>query len=146
MEEVPDNGQAIKSVESIKSLEGIKSVESVKSLEGIKSVENIMKDAKIKKKVGMQSSGSKPKEDTDEILELDSEGDIVSRKQEAAVPAALRPEHKNYFSTRIGDKSDIRGDSRYVTPPTLKTLLGEDGLHCSDDELVKQSLIAWRHH
>jgi hypothetical protein len=28
----------------------------------------------------------------------------------------------------------------------LKTLLGANGLNCSDDELVKQSLIAWRHH
>ena len=44
------------------------------------------------------------------------------------------------------DKSDIKGESRFVTPPPLKTLLGEDGLNCSDAELVKQSLIAWRHH
>ena len=28
----------------------------------------------------------------------------------------------------------------------LRTLLGENGLNCSDAELVKQSLIAWRTH
>jgi predicted RNase H-like nuclease (RuvC/YqgF family) len=64
MEEVPDNGHAIKSlegimkvekvkslegimnVEKVKSLEGITNVGKIKSLEGIKSEESIKKDAK----------------------------------------------------------------------------------------------------
>jgi hypothetical protein len=135
----------VKSVESVKSAENVKSAESVKSVEIVKSVENIKKDVSIKKRVEVQSSNSKPKEESEEILELDSEGDIVSGKQEATAPAALRPGHKDYFSTRIGDKSDIKDFSRKAEP-LLKTLLGEDGLNCSDAELVKQSLVAWRHH
>ncbi len=95
----------------------------------------------------MQSSSSKTKKDLEEVLELDSEGDIISRKQKVVVPATLRPGHKNYFSTQMAlDKSDVRGESKFATPPPLKTLLGEDGLNCSDAELVKQSLIAWRQH
>ncbi len=114
-------------------------------MEIVKSVENVKKDVSIKKRVEARSSNSKPKEESEDILELDSKGDMVSGKQKVVVPAALRPGHKDYFSARIGDKSDMKGYSRNAEPP-LKTLLGEDGLNCSDQELVKQSLIAWRHH
>ncbi len=125
IEEVPDNSQAvnadraaeiIKSVENIKSVESVKSAESIKSVESVKSVENIKKDESIKKRVEVRSSGSKPKKDSEEILELDSEGDIVSVKQDAVVPAALRPGHKDYFNTRAGDKSDMKGYSRNAPP------------------------------
>ena len=87
--------------------------------------------------------------DSEEILELelDSEGDIVGGKEEAVEQTALRPGHKNYIDTRImGDKSDMQGRYNKETPAPLKTLLGKDGLNCSDEELVKQSLTAWRHH
>jgi hypothetical protein len=105
-----------------------------------------MKDAEIRKKEQARSSGSKPKEDSEEILVLDSEGDIVSGKEETVAPSRQKKGHKDYYNTQASDKSDIRGESRYVKPPPLKTLLGEVGLHCSDAELRKQSLIAWRNH
>jgi hypothetical protein len=136
MEEVPDNDYAIK------SLEGTASREKVKSPKGIKS----MKDAGIKKKKEARSSGSKPKEDSEEILVLDSEGDIVSGKDEAVALSKHKPGHKDYYNTQASDRSDIMGENRHVKPPPLKTLLGENGLHCSDAQLRKQSLIAWRNH
>jgi hypothetical protein len=64
IEEVPDNMESIKSVESIKNMEGIKSVENIKSVESIKKIGN------IKKMVEVRSSGSKPKMESEEILEL----------------------------------------------------------------------------
>jgi hypothetical protein len=147
IEEVSDNSQAVNAdrpARIVKSVEGVKSVENVKSAGSVKSVENIKKDVSIKKRVEVRSSNSNPKEESEEILDLDSEGDIVSRKREAAVPAALSPGHKDYFSTRIGDNSDIKGYS-WNAEPSLKTLLEKDGLNCSDADLVKQSLVAWRH-
>jgi hypothetical protein len=111
----------------------------------IKSVESSKEIGNIKIMVEARSSGSKPKMESEEILELDSEGDIVSGKEKAVVQAALRPGDKNYINTRTSDKSDVKGYNKNPPAP-LTTLLGKDGLNCSDEELVKQSLIAWRHH
>jgi hypothetical protein len=161
IEEVPDNRQAInaersaesiknvesiKKIESIKNVESIKKIESITNVESIKKIESIKKVESVKKIVEVQSRGSKPKVDSKEILELNSDGDIVGRKEEAVEEPALRPGHSNYINTRQGDKSDIQGYNNKDKPAPLKTLLGKDGLNCSDDELRKQSLIAWRHH
>ena len=106
-----------------------------------------MKIESIKKNLEVQSRGSKPKVDSEEILELNSDGDIVGGKEKAVEQTeALRPGHKNYINTRTGDKSDMQGHHDKAAPAPLKTLLGKDGLNCSDGELVRQSLIAWRHH
>ena len=59
---------------------------------------------------------------------------------------ALRVGHKNYINIRQSDKSDFLGFSNKYAPAPLTTLLGKDGLNCCDDELRKQSLIAWKHH
>jgi hypothetical protein len=108
-------------------------------------VDNIKIDESIKKRVEVRSSDRTAKKDSEEILELDSEGDIVSGKEEAVAQAALRPGQKDYFSTRVSDNSDMKGYNRNAPAP-LTTLLGKNGLNCSDEELMKQSLIAWRHH
>ncbi len=131
IEEVPD----------IKKMESIKSVESIKKNESIKSVRKI---------VEVKSRGSKPKVDTEDTLELNSDGEIVGGKEEIVERKALRAAkmtaQKKYFSTKPSDKSEIHGYRRSIDEIPLKTLLGENGLNCSDDELVKQSLIAWRHY
>jgi hypothetical protein len=136
IEEVPD----INDVESIKKKESIKNVESIKKKESIKKIES------VKKNLEVQSRGSKPKEEAEEILELNSDGDIVGGKEEAVVQTALRTGNKNYYSTQSSDKSDIHGFRNIEAQSPLKTLLGKDGLNCSDEELARQSLIAWRHH
>ncbi len=89
----------------------------------------------------------------EEILELNYDGDIVSGKEEAVEALASNSSAKTYVSTRTVDKSahtldksDYQGLYIRAPPTPLKTLLGEGGLHDSDKELVKQSLIAWRHH
>jgi hypothetical protein len=93
----------------------------------------------------VRSTSSNSKSDLEEILELNSEGDIV-RKEEAVKEPTPRVGHKNYVSTRQGDKSDFLGYSHKLPEAPLTTLLGKDGLKCSDDELRTQSLVAWRHH
>jgi hypothetical protein len=143
IEEVPD----INDVESIKKKRSIKNVESIMKKKSIKNVESIKKIESVKKNMEVQSRGFKPKVDSEEILELNSDGDIVGGKEEAVEQTALRPGHKNYIDARImGDKSDMQGRYNKEAPASLKTLLGKDGLNCSDEELVRQSLIAWRHH
>jgi hypothetical protein len=160
VEEVPDNGQAIKSLKGIKNVdefkshkagimnvyefksqEGIMNKERVKSPKDFKSEESIKKDAKIKKRDEEQSSGSKP----EDVLELDSEGDIVSRTDKPATTAKPGPGHKDYFSIEMRSEN-IKGGVGYIKRPPLKTLLGADGLNASDQDLIKQSLIAWRTH
>ena len=67
-----------------------------------------------------------------DVLELDSNGDIVSRQEEGIKekPSRSRAEYKL-------DKSQYEGLFLRPMSPPRKTLLGEGGLHVSDDELVK---------
>jgi hypothetical protein len=113
----------------------------IKSVENIKSVMNVS-DAR--------SRGSKPTVDAEDSLVLNSDGEIVSQRDRVVDQKASREAQSNaqktYYSTKSTDKSDIHGWSRREKEIPLKTLLGKNGLHCSDDELIKQSLIAWRHH
>ncbi len=49
-----------------------------------------------------QEALAKPKVDAEETLGLDSDGEIVER-------TAPRPGHKNYYSTKSSDKSEVHG-------------------------------------
>jgi hypothetical protein len=99
----------------------------------------------VKEIVDVRSSSVKrvmhPEGTREDLLELNADGDIVSVDEAPIVPEAQKPS-----ATRVGDKSEMKGWVRGTTPTPLKTLLGKDGLHCSDQELINQSLIAWRHH
>ena len=126
VEEVPD----IKSV----------MVQEIKSKENVESVGKVADE---------QAKSPKAKVDAEDSLVLNSDGDIEGAEivDQAALTRARIDQHKDFFSTKqSADKSDIHGFSRREKEIPLKTLLGESGLNCSDDELVKQSLIAWRHH
>ena len=120
-------------------MEGTEKVQSIKKGRDIKEVESAKKAEKVR------STISKSKSNSEEILELNSEGDIVG-KEEAVKEPTLRVGHKNYVDTRQGDKSEFLGYSHRLPEAPLTTLLGKDGLKCSDDELRAQSLVAWRHH
>jgi hypothetical protein len=111
----------------------IKSVEIIKKIEEVKGV---------KKNVDVQPRGSKPKVVKEDSLVLNSD-EIVDPK--ASRKAQIEAQ-KTYYSTKSSDKSEIRGYRNREEETPLKSLLGANGLNCSDDELVKQSLIAWRHH
>jgi hypothetical protein len=97
MEEVPDNCQAVKIGSSYRPLEGI-----------TKSV--VKRDKKI---VEVQSRGSKPEMKSEEILELNSDGD-VSGKEEALEEEAPQSGATTYVSRHKFDKSDIQG--LYIRP------------------------------
>jgi hypothetical protein len=78
------------------------------------------------------------------VLELNSSGDIVGRTAVAVKEPQLRVCDRP--DTRQSDKFNIHGYQLKDRPAPLKSLLGEQGLQCSDDDLRRQSLIAWRHH
>ncbi len=83
IEEVRDNCQAIdaeRPAESIMEKESIKNKQTIKKIESIKKIENIKKIESIKKNVEVQLRGSKPNMDSEEILELNSEGEHRGRK------------------------------------------------------------------
>ena len=109
----------------------------------MQSIKNVVR-TEIEGKV--RSTSSKSKLESEEILELNSEGDIVGGEEELVKKPALTRGHKNYVNTSQGDKSDVLGYCRILPEAPLMTLLGKEGLNCSDDELRTQSLVAWRHH
>ncbi len=137
--------ESIKKRESSANVESIKQSEISASVQSIKKVDDIKKVHHIRNVIEVQSGGPNPKAVAEEILKLNDDGDIVGGKEDEVEEPALRVGHKNYFSLSQKNKSDFRGYSNKDKPAPRVTLLGKDGLNCSDDELRKQSLIAWRH-
>jgi hypothetical protein len=164
LEEVHENLQAVKMGKPLGDSQGIKMGKPLGDSQGIKMGKPLGDSQGIKMgKPSGDSQAVKKGESSDspsvkkvssnhalddasnradqEVLELDSNGDIVSGKKDEDIkePSRSRQEHKL-------DKSQFEGLFLRPMSPPRKTLLGEGGLHVSDEELVKQSLIAWRHH
>jgi hypothetical protein len=117
----------------------------IKKKDRIKDMESIKIMGSIKKNTGIEDlSSSSSAADNDDVLELNASGDIVGRAPEAVKDSRVkicdRPD------TRQSDKFNIHGFQLKDKPAPLMSLLGEQGLQCSDDDLRRQSLIAWRHH
>ena len=81
--------ESIKKQESIKKMESIKNKESTEKVQSIKRGRDIKKVESIKKAEKMRSTTSKSRSDSEEVLELNSEGDIVG-KGEAVEEPVLR--------------------------------------------------------
>ena len=146
IEEVPANLQAINAGQS---KDGIKSVDTTKKDISIKNKDSIKNNGSIKKKDGIRDSSiPSSATDKDDVLELNHEGDIVSKAAGAVKGPPPTIGHKNYvpINSREADKSNLYGFQNRAKPAPLKSLLGEQGLKGSDDDLREQSLIAWRHH
>ena len=62
-------------------MESIKNMESTENVQSIKKDENIKKGKSTKKVVEVRSRGSKSKVESEEILELNSEGDICEAER-----------------------------------------------------------------
>ena len=115
----------------------------------IKNKDSIKNNGSIKKKDGIRDSSiSSSATDKDDVLELNHEGDIVSNAAGAVEEPPPTIGHKNYVpvNSREADKSNLYGFQLRDKPAPLKSLLGEQGLKSSDDDLREQSLIAWRYH
>jgi hypothetical protein len=116
-------------------MEGTEKMEATEKVQSIKNGRDIKEVKSTKKAEKVRSPSSKSKSDSEEILELNSEGDIVGGKEEAVKGPTMRVTHKNYVDTRQGDKSDFLGHIRKSPEAPLTTLLEKDGLKCSDEEL-----------
>jgi hypothetical protein len=124
--------------------DGIESVGITKDDTSIKKKDSIKITGSIKKKDDIKDLSISSSSTEDDVLELNSSGDIVGRPAVAVEEPQLRIWDRP--DIRQSDKSDIHGFQLRSRPAPLKSLLGEQGLQCSDDDLRKQSVIAWRHH
>ena len=107
-------------------------MDTTKKVISIKNKDSIKNNGSIKKKDGIRDSSiPSSATDKDDVLELNHEGDIVSKAAGAVKGPPPTIGHKNYvpINSREADKSDLYGFQRRAKPAHLS--------HCWESKVLK---------